>query len=142
MENNINSAILKAENELLTLPRDYTPEMALKNNDILSDRYSRSYNIERLFEFIQNFKKGIPDYIRITTFGMDSPAVVKIVQYNGDIIIITDDHTRYPYANKIDNYFGDVIDIKTYRLNEYTVTDYDLLTFDNRDISIFKDILI
>ena len=61
----------KAELELLFFPREYTPEMAYSNNDILKDHYGRNYNTDRLLKFIDNFNNGIPDYVRITTFGID-----------------------------------------------------------------------
>jgi hypothetical protein len=78
----VNQYISAAERYLLSLPRDYTPEMAIYNNDILYDRYARTFNLERLLDFINNVNNGIPDCVTLTTYGMDGPAVTKVLQWN------------------------------------------------------------
>lgn len=138
----VNQYISAAEQYLLSLPRDYTPEMEKNNNDILYDSYARTYNLERLLDFINNVNNGVPDYVTVTTYGMDGPAVTKVLQYNGNTIIYTYDGTRYPYENKIITYIGDKIDINTQNMYGVIVTFYDLIDFNNKPHNIIKNVQI
>jgi hypothetical protein len=135
----VSIAISKAEQELLSLPRDYTPEMALANGDILYDRYLRSYNLDRLILFINNVYNGIPDYIRITRFGMDGPATVIILQYNGDVIMYTLDVTRYSESYTITTDFGHVININSDIQYGHYATVYYLISDDGKTLLIFRN---
>ncbi len=134
----ISTAINRAEQELLSLPRDYTPEMTLANGDILYDHYLRSYNLDRLLLFINNVFNGIPDYIRITMFGIDGPAIVIILQYNGNDIIYTLDDTRYSDLYTITTDFGKVININT-NIQKGYFTTYYLKSNDGKTLLIFNN---
>jgi len=96
------------EKELSSLPRNYTREIAHRNNDMMYDQIA-SYNTDRFLRFIDNLNRGIPDRIRITTFGIDRPAVPSILQYNGYVIRLTSDATRYGVRNEYDNFYGYLI---------------------------------
>ncbi|WP_312372003.1 hypothetical protein [Lachnoclostridium sp.] len=129
-----------AEQYLSSLPRDYTPEMALEYNDILYDSYARTYNLDRLLEFISNVNSGIPDFVTLTTFGMDGPAVTSILQFNGNQIIYTLDMTRSPLEDKIITIVGNSIDVYTQNMYGTLVTFYDLIDFNNNSINIIKNV--
>lgn len=72
--------------KLDSLPRYYSVEMAKDNGDVLHDPFGEVYNIYKLDEFIDNVKRGIEDKIRITTFGIDGPPTIAILEFDGDII--------------------------------------------------------
>ena len=59
------------EKILLSVPYNYSVEMAFINNDILNTPSAKSINTGRLNLFIQNVNYGIPDCVFITTFGID-----------------------------------------------------------------------
>lgn len=134
------SAINRAEQELMSLPRNYTPEIARMNKDILLDHEMRTYNADRLHEFLNNVKEGIPDYVRITTFGIDGPAKISILQYLGkNMMIYTVDLTRYT-SGYLANYFGDTIKIYDTQ-NFFSTRNYEFVTFDNIGFPIFREII-
>ncbi|ABX41479.1 DUF4362 domain-containing protein [Lachnoclostridium phytofermentans] len=129
-----------AEQYLRSLPRDYTPGMALENNDILYDGYARTYNLDKLLEFINNVNSGIPDFVTVTTFGMDGPAVTSVLQFNRNQIIYTLDMTRSPLEDKIITIVGNRIDVHTQNMYGTLVTFYDLIDINNNSTNIIKNV--
>lgn len=71
-------------NELNALPKPYTIEMAINNNDVIVNQ-SDPFNRKRFFEFLFNVKKGIADKIRITRYGIDNSelALKTVLEFNG-----------------------------------------------------------
>ncbi|TCT16202.1 uncharacterized protein DUF4362 [Natranaerovirga pectinivora] len=128
-----------AEEELLSLPKEYTVEIALENNDLLYTPLAQSFNIDQLVKFLCNFNNGIPDKIRITMFGIDGPPTLSILEYNGEYLKLTIDVSRYDgdvYDEFIISYGYDIIIDKTY-YNSYNAYSFFLNKFDNGLALIF-----
>lgn len=123
------------EEELASLPRDYTLEKAISYNDVVSD-VRRTYNTDRFFKFLDNVNNGIPDKIRITEFGIDGPPSIRILQYDGNIIRSLTDATRY-ITNQYYDYYGYQIVSQTRNWYGEELEDYFLITVDNKRIIIF-----
>lgn len=116
-----------AKEELAALPRDYTVEMALKNNDILFTPKRESYNTNRLRLFSNNIKDGIPDKIRITEFGFAGPPCIAILEYNGELVKYTLDCTRLYGSTAIQSFNGsDVVEKLEKRRNGIYVHQFYL----------------
>jgi hypothetical protein len=124
------------EEELSALPRDYTIETALRYNDIIF-HINKSINSERFLEFIEHFVNGIPDKIRITTFGVDGPVSILILLFDGNRIRLTADETRYGKEDYYD-YYGNQIVSKIRDAGGRTLEDYSLLTEENKLIPIYS----
>lgn len=126
--------------ELASIPKDYSLEMALQHNDIVENVFL-SYNTERLLEFIENVRNGIPDKVRISSFGVDNPLspAISILQYDGEMIIYTVDTTRSGIFNNYVTYYGPKIELRKRARNDIEILDYYLVTYDNRDILIFHE---
>lgn len=120
-----------AQKELESLPKDYTAEMAYKNNEILVTSERKAYNADRLRRFIYNFKHQIPDKVRITKFGIDGPATVSILESDGNNIKYTVDDSRLTNVNKVivfngTDIFERFVDNRFYSFNIVT-QDYGLV---------------
>lgn len=131
---------------LLSVPYDYTEEMAFINNDILLTYKKKSINTGRLNYFLQNVEKGISDCVFITTFGLDGPATTSILKYDSDIITYTEDSSRFgiPYGSRDEsiktyNIVSLYLDQKNYE-DKIISVDYHAITSDNIDLVIFSDI--
>lgn len=127
-----NSLLLRRELE--SLPRDYTEAMAKMNRDIVTNGIN-TFNIGRYLIFIDNYYKGIPDKIRITSYGIDSPPSVKIVLYDGNMVTFVIDGTRYP-SKQFYIYYGYEIIVNRRSFQEDAIIDCDLKTVDQRSIPI------
>ncbi|MDF2589919.1 MAG: hypothetical protein K0S41_3760 [Anaerocolumna sp.] len=114
--------------ELSLIPKDYNIDMALDNKDIINYGAYR-YNIDRLDQFIYNVNNNIPDKIRITDFGIDSPSY-KILQYNGNEIILTIKYYTDNEPNYL-TYYGYTIIKRIGKKHNKTILYYDLIQFDN-----------
>ncbi len=131
MDNNTDYSF-QLRRELESLPRDYTELMAKRNRDIV-DKDFLTYNIGRFLIFLDNFKKGIPDKIRITSFGIDGPATTAIVSYDGTSITYVIDGSRYQNGNYY-TFYGEDIAVNTRELRGDLLLDYDLITMDGKKI--------
>lgn len=129
-----------AEEMLAALPRNYTKEMALYNNDIVDDQLE-DYNFERLDQFIENVNLGIPDTVRITKFGIDGPPVTVVLQYDGNIIKYTADTTRVEAVPNYFTFYG--YKIYTDILQRYGMVfrTYNLIEFDNKVFQFVSKII-
>ncbi len=132
---------------LLSVPYNYTEEMAYINNDILLTHKQKSINTGRLNYFLQNVGKGVPDCVFITTFGLDGPASTSILKYNGDSITYTDDSSRFGIPDRSRdesirtyNVISFYLDQKNYE-DKIISVDYHAITSDNKDIIVFSDII-
>lgn len=123
-----------AEEMLAALPRNYTIEMALYNNDII-DAQIKNYNFERLDQFIENVNLGIPDTVRITKFGIDGSPITVVLQYDGNIIKYTSDVSRFDTTQNYITFYG--YKIYTDILHRYGMVfrTYNLIECDN---SVFQ----
>lgn len=140
MNNNKYFRRYSPEEELASLPRIYTKEIALKNYDIITEP-SRSYNIERLLVFIDNVKKQIPNKVNITKFGIDGPPSTAILQYDGNIIRYTVDATRVmPRLEGYTTFYGHEIYSKILRRDGISSNQYFLVGTDKSDIYILDDV--
>lgn len=130
-------------NILLSVPYDYTVEMAYNNNDILNTPTAKSINTGRLNLFMQNVNTGIPDCVFITTFGIDGPASTSILKYDGSVITYTFDNSRFSqiygdiYTNVITNLFTET----TQNDDNVIVTSYHAITPDDKDFVVYRDIV-
>jgi hypothetical protein len=131
----------KPEEILASLPRDYTVEMALENGDVLYTPKGQSFNVERLHQFMANVNRGIPDCIIITEFGMEPPAVTKVLYYDGDKISYTYDTTRVSEAYKIQTVYGTNIFAEVTKSSQFNIIYYYLNIPGEKPWPIFKDIL-
>ena len=123
------------EKELASLPRDYMLEMALRNNDVVSD-IRRTYNTDRFYKFLDNVNNGMPDKIRITQFGIDGPPTISILQFDGNIIREFTDATRFQVNQYYDNYGYQIVS-QTRKWYGEELEDYFLITVDNKPRIIF-----
>jgi hypothetical protein len=130
-----------ANEELLTLPREYPVELAKKNNDVvIYNSGFTTYNLDRFYEFLDNLKNGIKDKIRITEYYVDGPPVIKILDYNGNVIKLTIDSTRYGMVNEPYVFYGHYIDEKDEIIGDYLVKSFYLIN-DNKEKSIIEYII-
>lgn len=130
-----------ATEELLSLPRNYTLKDAIKNNDIIYSP-AGNQNAKRFFQFLINIQQGISDRIRITTFGIDGPAVVSIFEFKNSKLILTIDSTRYEANNTIDIFEGNVITVQLIKnTNNEFIYIYYLDTYNNKSYDVFKYII-
>jgi hypothetical protein len=130
-----NDISMQLRKELEELPRDYTRLMATQNWDVIIDS-NKNFNIGRFLVFMDNYYKGIPDKIRITKFGIDGPATISLLYFDGNIVIYVIDDTRYP-MNKFFIYYGYNItaNYRYYNYNEIII-DYNLISMDGIDMPI------
>jgi len=128
------------EEELASLPSDYTREMAINNNDVIYD-YNRNYNTDRFFRFLDNVNNGIPDKIRIVYFGFEGQILISILQYDGNIIRITFDATRNQTSETYDSFYGYQIISQIHQRAGKKLETYYLLSIDNKLIPVFTNIL-
>ncbi len=125
---------------LLSVPYNYTVEMAYINNDILNTPTAKSINTGRLNLFIQNVNNGIPDCVFITIFGIDGPAATSILKYDGSNIIYITDSTRFSQIyGDIHSYKIKKLYTETTNFNNLIVTGYHVITSDNIDFVIYND---
>lgn len=133
---NYNDYSLQLRRELENLPRDYTDLMAKRNRDVV-DKDILTYNIGRFLIFLDNYNKGIPDKITITSFGMDGPATTAIIYFDGAMITYVIDSSRYQSGNYY-TFYGKNIVVDTRELRGDMIIDYDLITLDNKKIPILN----
>lgn len=128
---------------LLSVPHDYTVEMAYNNYDILNTPTAQSINTGRLNLFMQNVNNAVPDCVFITTFGIDGPAATSILKYDGNVITYTYDNSRFSqiygdiYTNIITNLFTET----TQKDDNLIVTSYHASTPEDKDFVIYRDIV-
>lgn len=127
---------LQLRSELESLPRDYTEIMAKTNRDVV-DRDVLTYNIGRFLIFLDNYNKGIPDKIRITSFGIDGPASTAILYYDGDLITYVIDSSRYQ-SGSFYTFFGKEIVVSMRELRGDMVIDYNLITLDGKKMPVLN----
>lgn len=125
---------------LLSVPYDYTVEMAYENNDILNTPTAKSINTGRLNLFMQNVNNGIPDCVFITTWGIDGPPVTSILKYDGNLTTYYFDNSRFSQIHgDIHSYVVEKIFIETTNYDNLIVTSYHALTTDNIDFVVYRD---
>lgn len=129
-----------AEEMLAALPRNYTREMALYNNDIV-DEQIKDYNFERLDQFIRNVNLGIPDTVRITEFGIDGPPVTIVLQFDGNIIKYTADTTRVDAIPNYFTFYGYKINTDILQRYGMVYQTYNLIKCDNSVSQIASKII-
>jgi hypothetical protein len=127
------------ERELSAYPKEYTLDMALANDNIVEYGVV-PYNSKRMQLFMYNYTNKIPDKVVIVDYGIDGYPTIRILQNFGDIIIYTQ---RY-FINETPNYYtfyGKHM-IEKYRKNgNKLIRDYNLVTFDNKEITTFNELL-
>ena len=123
------------ERELASLPREYTIEHALSNNDIVYD-LNMTYNTDGFYNFLVNVNHGIPDKVRITYCESEVPAAVSILHYDGNIIRLVTDASRLGGHEYYDA-FGYQIVSQTKNAQGRVMEEYILVTDDNKHARIF-----
>ena len=125
---------------LLSVPHNYTVEMALENNDILNTQTAKSINTGRLNLFIQNVNYGVPDCVFITTWGIDGPPTTSILKYDGSVITYTTDNSRFSQTyGDIHSYEIKELFTETTSYPNLLVTSYHAITSDNINLVIYSD---
>ncbi|MCT4544632.1 MAG: DUF4362 domain-containing protein [Vallitalea sp.] len=96
------NSISNSHDELDKLPQKYTLKLAEKNGDVIAI-HGKSYNIEKLDEFIEKFKKKEAhegDMIRITKYTTEGDAIIHdLIIRNEDIKLVVD-NTRDEFAGQ------------------------------------------
>lgn len=87
--------------DLSILPKKYTFEMARGNGDVVWT-HTEAYNLERIEDFMDNIENGIEDMIRVTAFTKEGDAIVKDLEYDGEVINLTIDSTRDKFSENPD----------------------------------------
>lgn len=82
---------------LSELPKDYKPEDAIKNDNIVINDGVLT-NIERLDKFIDNFNKGLTDEVMVTTFSIEGGSIIRDLRFDGKQIEYTVDLSRERYS--------------------------------------------
>jgi hypothetical protein len=127
---------------LLSIPYNYTIEMAFENYDILNTPTARSINTGRLNLFMDYVNNNKPDCVFITTWGIDGPPVTSILKYDGRIITYTVDSSRFSqtygdiHSYEIKNIYTD-----TTTHENLVTTNYHAVTNNNLDLLIYRDIV-
>lgn len=127
------------EEELAALPRDYTLEMAVSNNDVIYTT-NKSYNTDRFLEFLNKVNNGISDKIRITSYGIDGPVTTSILQYDGNIIRFIADVERFG-INEYYSFYGYQIISQTRNRLGRILQDFSLITIENKSVPVFMNFL-
>lgn len=131
---------MSAEEELSKLPVDYTRELAKSNMDVIYDQFY-SFNSQIFNKFLTNISKGKPDRIRIVQYGIDTPAEISILEFNGKRIALMVDSSRVVDEKGYYVYYGNNIkSIKRIPFDD-VVINYFLITFGNKEIPLFTDVL-
>ena len=97
-ESNIYADALKIYQDLTPLPKKYTLNMALENNDIVWT-HEDIYNLEKLNLFVENVQKKVPDMIRVVGFTKEGDPIIKDLEYDGEIIELTEDSTLDKFSS-------------------------------------------
>lgn len=93
-EKNINPYNYK---NLSSLPKEYTLHMAKENDDVVWT-YKEVHNLQRLDNFINNLENGTKDMIRVVGFTHEGDAIIKDLEYAGEVINLTSDNTRDEFS--------------------------------------------
>lgn len=129
------------EKILASLPKEYTVEMSLQNQDVLYTPEGKSYNVDRLHEFMSNVQKGYPDCIILTVFGLEPPATTAVLYYDGDEIAYTFDITRINKLHEIKTVYGTDIFAITHKPSQFIETIYYLEVPGEDPWFVFRDYL-
>lgn len=98
---NIEKTIPNSYEELDKLPQKYTPEIARKNDDVVTV-HGESYNVEKLDKFIDRFenkKANTPDMIRITMYTTEGDAIIHDLIASIESIKLIEDNTRDKFSS-------------------------------------------
>lgn len=91
--------------DLDDLPKNYPPDTAKANGDIVSV-HGKADNVQRLDEFLENIKAQVDDRVRITQYTIEGDAIVCDLSWDGQQIRMIFDSTRDKFggseAQKID----------------------------------------
>jgi len=91
--------------ELADLPKNYPPDTAQANGDVVSV-HGNADNVQRLDEFIENIKAQVNDRVRITQYTTEGDAIIYDLIWDGQQIRMIIDSTRDKFggseAQKID----------------------------------------
>lgn len=126
---------------LASLPKEYTVEMSLQNHDVLYTSEGKSYNVDRLHEFMSNVHKGFPDCIILTVFGLEPPASTAVLYFDGEKIVYTFDDTRISELYGIQTVIGTGIFAVTHKPTQFIETTYYLDVPGRKPFVIFTDYL-
>lgn len=86
---------------LILRPSAYTSEQAIKNGDVVNV-LDKTYNFDKLENFIKNVKSHKKDKIRITSYTMEGDAIIKTLNFTGKTIECSVDMRRDKFAGSAD----------------------------------------
>lgn len=132
--------LYESELELSSLPMEYSLEMALQHNDVVSYGV-QPYNTMRLQLFMNHIENHIPDKIRISEFSSDGKLTLSILLYDGNSILFTQRHV-INHQIKYATYFGHRMRIRLRGKRKWMSKEYLLTTFSNLDLIIFQERII
>lgn len=98
------TAPLSAYEELTTLPKEYLPEDAIKNGDIVLDQLFK-YNVNTLDNFIENFQKNTlnsNEMVRITRYSIEGSPTISDLIFTNNKLILKVDRSRNFYSTPKD----------------------------------------
>lgn len=83
--------------DLSSLPKEYTLDMAKENGDVIWT-HKEVYNLEKLNTFMNNVQNGTKDMIRVVGFTIEGDPIIQDLEYNGEVINLTYDSTRDEFS--------------------------------------------
>lgn len=98
---NFKESITNTYEELNKLPQKYNSELALKNGDVVNG-VIKSYNIEKLYRFIETYKNkkaDVADMVRITSYTTEGDAIISDLIIDSGGIKLIEDSTRDKFSN-------------------------------------------
>lgn len=120
------------------LKKEYTKEMAERNNDIIYDNSSKIVNLDRFYSFLNNNVEN--SWIRITYFTTEGDAIIRELKKNGSEVEYLYDASRDKFGERL-QYITSGKSISEIKLNESGLYEYRLegATFpQNEDVIILR----
>ncbi len=91
-------------NELSQLPKEYLPEEAIKNGDVVLDQLFK-YNVNILDNFIENYEKKTlksNEMVRITKYTVEGSPIISDLIFANNKLILKEDKSRNFYSSPKD----------------------------------------
>jgi hypothetical protein len=97
----VKKSITNTYEELDKLPQEYNSELALKNGDVVNGKI-KSYNIEKLYRFIETYKNkkaDVADMVRITSYTTEGDSIISDLIIDSEGTKLIEDSTRDKFSN-------------------------------------------
>lgn len=93
-----------AYNDLSLLPKEYLPDEAIKNGDVVLDQIFK-YNVEILDNFIESYEKKTlkaNEMVRITRYTIEGSPIISDLIFVNNKLILKEDKSRNFYSGPKD----------------------------------------